>query len=283
MRPSQILAAVMAMSSVSAAMQVSDALDNIHGLSNVKAVLLGRQDNSNKDNNNNNKPSSDAPKNTQASDQPSQTKSEDNKSASPTDKQSGSAKPSGSQGTKTSGKTQTSFDPRLPAGGVSMITPGALAGDTFYKVGDWVTFAWNFTSLSVTPSAIDVMASCTVNQATYTIAVNMSAKETKVLWDTSKKPDGQAPFLTNKYTLLIYDSNLSASATPHPGYLAPFSGFTFGMYTAQPYVNYTDGYTCANCNGALSHFEKMTLKVLVMTTGTTIGSLLYFTYAFGLW
>jgi len=47
MRPSQILAAVMAMSSVSAAMHVSDVFDNIHGLSDVKEVLLGRQDNNN--------------------------------------------------------------------------------------------------------------------------------------------------------------------------------------------------------------------------------------------
>lgn len=189
---------------------------------------------------NNDKPSSDAPKSTQASDQPSQTKGQDNKDASATDKQSGSAKATGSQGTKTTGKAKaTSYDPRLPAGGVAMVTPNALAGDTFYKVGDWVTFAWNYTSLSVTPSAIDVMASCTANQATYTIAVNISAKETQVLWDTSNHPDGQAPFLTNKYTLLIYDSNLTATAAPQAGYLAPFSGFTFGMYTPQPYVNFT--------------------------------------------
>lgn len=188
----------------------------------------------------NDKPSSDAPKSTQASDQPSQTKGQDNKDASATDKQSGSAKATGSQGTKTTGKAKaTSYDPRLPAGGVAMVTPNALAGDTFYKVGDWVTFAWNYTSLSVTPSAIDVMASCTANQATYTIAVNISAKETQVLWDTSNHPDGQAPFLTNKYTLLIYDSNLTATAAPQAGYLAPFSGFTFGMYTPQPYVNFT--------------------------------------------
>lgn len=51
MRPSQILAAVMAVSSVSTAMHVSDVLDNIHGLSDVKNVLLGRQNNNNNNNN----------------------------------------------------------------------------------------------------------------------------------------------------------------------------------------------------------------------------------------
>ncbi len=46
MRPSQILAAVVAMSSVTHAMNVKHAFDNIHGLTDVKNVLLGRQDNS---------------------------------------------------------------------------------------------------------------------------------------------------------------------------------------------------------------------------------------------
>lgn len=41
MRPSQILAAVVAMSSVTHAM--TDAFDNIHGLTDVKNVLFGRQ------------------------------------------------------------------------------------------------------------------------------------------------------------------------------------------------------------------------------------------------
>ncbi|KAJ4377408.1 hypothetical protein N0V83_000233 [Neocucurbitaria cava] len=278
MRPSQVLAAVLAMSSVSVA--ISDAFDNIHGLAEVKDVLFGRQD----DNSDN--ASSDAPKSTQApksSDAPSTTKNDD-KASSTGKAASGSAKASGSQGTKvtTSKSHETSYDPRLPAGGLSMVTPNALAGSQFYKVGDWVTFAWNYTSLSQTPSAIDVLASCTANQATYTIAVNISAEQTQVLWDTKNTPDGQAPFLTEKYTLMIYDADLSVSATARAGYLGAYTGFSFGMYTPQPYTPW-DNFTCANCNGALSQFEKMTIKAILMTTGTTLGSLLYFTYAFGLW
>jgi len=42
MRPAQLLAAVVAMSSVSHAL--SDAFDNIHGMSDVKHALFGRQD-----------------------------------------------------------------------------------------------------------------------------------------------------------------------------------------------------------------------------------------------
>ncbi|KAH8732317.1 hypothetical protein GQ44DRAFT_697444 [Phaeosphaeriaceae sp. PMI808] len=287
MRPTQVLVAVMAMSSVSVA--ISDAFDNIHGLGDVKHMLFGRQDD-----NNNKDASSQVPKSTsppRSSDKPTPTSDNDNKdNASQTNKASGSAQPSGSQsfgsGTRiTSGKPNaTSFDPRLPAGGISMITPNALAGEQFYKVGENITFAWNYTSLSVTPSAIDVLASCSANQATYTIAVNISAQETKVVWDTNNTAIGQPPFLTEKYTLLIYDAESSVSAAPRPGYLGVFNQLTFGMYTPQPYVDWKD-YTCANCvkNGALSNTEKMTLKVLLFTSGTTVASLLYFAHNFGLW
>lgn len=44
MRPSQLLAAVLAVSSTTVAL--SDAFDNIHGLADVKNVLFGRQDDS---------------------------------------------------------------------------------------------------------------------------------------------------------------------------------------------------------------------------------------------
>jgi hypothetical protein len=258
------------------------------------------------DNNNDNKDaSSQAPNTTQApqsSNKPTPTQNNDNKDNNSASS-SGKADASGSQGSKvTTGKPKsTSFDPRLPAGGLTMVTPNAIAGDQFYKVGDYVTFAWNYTSLSVTPSFIDVLASCAANQATYTIGVNVSATETKVVWDTKNTPSGQAPFLTEKYTLLIYDAESSVTAAPRPGYLGVFNQLTFGMYTPQPYVEWDSEYTfpespdyitndsaefqCANCvkNGALSNSEKMTLKVLLFTSGTTVASLVYFAHNFGLW
>lgn len=132
-----------------------------------------------------------------------------------------------------------------------MITPNALAGDQFYMVGDFITFAWNYTSLSQTPSAIDILASCTANQATYTIAVNQSAKQTEVVWDTGNPPEGQAPFLTDKYQLLIYDSESSVSAAPRAGYLGVFNQFSFGMYTPQPYISLKDGtFSCRHSPNA---------------------------------
>jgi hypothetical protein len=261
MRPSQILAAVVAMSSVTHAM--SDAFDNIHGMTDVKNVLFGRQDDStwrkprgprrslmntiDSDNASSDKPSSTQAQKTSSaantSEKPTATQSgnNDNDNNSDDDKStSGKATSTGKQsGSKTTGKgsKSTSFDARLPAGGLTMVTPNALAGTQFYKVGDWVTFAWNYTSVSVMPTAIDVLASCTANQATYTIAVNMSAKHTEVLWNTGETPEGQAPFLTENYKLMIYDSDSSVTAPARAGYLSPFSGYTFGMYLKQPYTS----------------------------------------------
>jgi hypothetical protein len=192
-------------------------------------------------------PQSTAPRTSQnkPTDKPTATQSGDNNDdnkdqSTASGKATGSGKASGSQGTKTTGKPKaTSYDPRLPPGGISMVTPNALAGQQFYKVGNFITFAWNYTSVSAPLSSINVMASCTANQATYTIAVNISASQTKVVWDTENTPSGQAPFLTEKYTLLIMDSEDSVTSVPRPGYLGVFNQFTFGMYTPQPYQNWT--------------------------------------------
>lgn len=285
MRPSQLLAGLLAMTSVTSAMP--DAFANMHALGNVRNIFARQDDNqasasasaSNSEERSSNQPTRTTPPESSSA---SATNSDNQDDASTTERasQSGSQRASGSRSTTRT--RATSYDNRLPAGGISMITPGALAGSQFYKVGDYVTFAWNYTSLSQTPAAIDILATCTANQATYTIAVNQSATQTSVVWDTKNTPSGQVPFLTEKYTLLIYDAESSVSAAPRAGFLGVFNTFQFGMYTPKPYVPFSE-YTCANCNGALSHFEKMTLKALLFTTGTTIGSLLYFTYTFGLW
>lgn len=233
-----------------------------------------------------NAPQSSAQSSDEAKNTDQASKTDENSSVKETGKATGSAKVTDkASGTKTTGKPKaTSFDPRLPAGGISMITPAALAGAQYYKIGEWVTFAWNYTSLSVTPSAIDILATCTANQATYTLAVNQTVEETgRILWDTGAyQSSATVPLLTETYTLLVYDAESSVSAQAAAGYLAPYNQFTFGMYTPQPYVDFGD-FKCANCNpnGALSAFESLTLRALLITSGTTIGSLLYFAYSFG--
>ena len=75
-----------------------------------------------------------------------------------------------------------------------MITPAPISGRQYYKIGDFVTFAWNYTSLSVTPSAINVMASCSLNSHLYTIAMNESVQSTQaVTWDTGAEATASAP------------------------------------------------------------------------------------------
>jgi len=125
-----------------------------------------------------------------------------------------------------------------------MITPAVISGPQYYKIGDWVTFAWNYTSLSATPSAIDVLASCAANSATYTLTLNQSVSETgKILWDTGAyQSTATVPLLTNTYTLIIYAADSSISAVPKAGYLAVQETFTFGMYTPQPYTPWTSKY-----------------------------------------
>jgi len=120
-----------------------------------------------------------------------------------------------------------------------MITPGVFAGAQYYKVGDWVTLAWNYTSVSIYPSNIDIMATCTANQATYTLAVNQTVDKSggEIFWDTGAyQSSATVPLLTETYTLMIYDSQGDVSAAPRAGYLGLANGFTFGMYTPQPYV-----------------------------------------------
>lgn len=119
-----------------------------------------------------------------------------------------------------------------------MITPAATDTSQYYKIGDWLSFAWNYTSLSVTPTAINVVASCSKNSEIYTIAGNLSVSETnKVFWDTGDyEKTATKSLLQETYTLIIYDAGSSISATSKPGYLGVANTFTFGMYRPQAYV-----------------------------------------------
>ncbi|KAF2687011.1 hypothetical protein K458DRAFT_184440 [Lentithecium fluviatile CBS 122367] len=291
MRPSQLLAAVVALSSVTAAWP--DVFGNAPALGDINNIIYGRQDNTESANSETTSdakttdaPTSTGDAKTTGSDKTTATNSDESKT---TDKASGSGASTGSKGaTKTSsGKPKvTNFGDDVPAGGIAMVTPGVFDGTQYYKIGDWVHLAWNYTSLSMTPSAVDVLATCTANQATYTLAVNQSVKATgEVFWNTGTYKDDHpngAELLTEMYTLMIYDSNTSVTAAAKPGYLSPYKTWTFGMYSPQPYTPWAS-FKCANCNAALSPFEQLTLKAIMLTSTTTIASLLYFTASFGVW
>lgn len=201
----------------------------------------------------------------------------------------GSVKQTGStSGTKVTGKatttakhTSTQFDARLPAGGVSMITPAIISGPQYYKIGDFVTFAWNYTSLLATPTAINIMATCTANEQLYTLAANQTIGNATgaVTWDTGAYQSTALsdPLLTETYTLIIYDADSSISATAQAGYLAVYDQYTFGMYTPQPYTPLGD-FQCATCSGALSDMER---KALGMVFGVSVITVLSFTWFVG--
>lgn len=196
-------------------------------------------------------------------------------------KTSGSAKSSGS-GTKTN--SEPTFDARNPSGGASMITPNALSPASYYKIKDEVTFVWNYTSLSKAPKAVDVMATCTQNQAMYTISANMSFESTQsVIWDTGAyQATGVTPLLTETYTLIVHDAAKDVSATAKAGYLGTWNQFTFGMYEPQKYTPMAD-YVCATCSSAMSLMEKQTYGFMVAMIGVTLFTFGWFTGEAGLW
>ncbi|WEW59781.1 hypothetical protein PRK78_005261 [Emydomyces testavorans] len=140
-------------------------------------------------------------------------------------------------GTKTTNPKTTTVDPRLPPGGIKLVTPAITAERTYIKIGDFATFAWNYTSVQVTPTAIDVVAFCSKNQHAYTIAGNQSVQETGVVtWDTSKYKSEDVPLLTEIYTLLVYDVEIGPSDIPPAGRLGAQQNFRFGVYSPQPYT-----------------------------------------------
>jgi hypothetical protein len=162
-----------------------------------------------------------------------------------------------------------------------MITPAVISGPQYFKIGDFVTFAWNYTNLLATPTAVDIVATCTANQQLYTIAANQTVGNSTgaVTWDTGSYQATalQNPLLTQTYTLIIYDAASQISATAQPGYLAVYDQYTFGMYTPQPYTPLAD-WKCATCSGALSDMERRALGGML---GMCIITVLSFTWFVG--
>ncbi|KAG0156418.1 hypothetical protein PDIDSM_3596 [Penicillium digitatum] len=186
-------------------------------------------------------------------------------------------------GTKTTGKSKTtattsiSIDPAAAAGGVSMITP-ASSSTTYYKIGQDVTFVWNYTSLLVTPSAVNVVASCSLNSMTYTLSSNMTVKQTgSLVWDTGKyQSSATIPLLTASYTLIIYDASREINDPARAGYLSSQNGgYVFGMYTPQPYTPLNE-FKCATCSGALSDTSRLAIKFTVGMAVITFASFTWF-------
>ncbi|PYH88255.1 hypothetical protein BO71DRAFT_454180 [Aspergillus ellipticus CBS 707.79] len=195
-----------------------------------------------------------------------------------TSTQTGTATGKNSKTTGASNTTSIASD--AAAGGISMLDP-ALTATTYFKIGNYVTFKWNYTSLSVTPTAVNVAASCSLNSATYTISSNMSVSPTgEVVWDTAKyQANATVPLLTASYTLIVWDAGKAITATASAGHLSAAS-YTFGMYSPQPYTP-LNGFICATCSFALSEMERLGLKFAVGMVAITIASFTWFAGDFG--
>jgi len=162
-----------------------------------------------------------------------------------------------------------------------MINP-STSTTTYYRKGENITLVWNYTSLAVTPTAVDVLVSIQSLGATYTLATNMSVNATgSVVWNTGEET-GNPPPGTDKYTLAIYDAGNPAGPTQTvgPGILGVWDQFTFAMYTPQPYQASDQGWQCVTCNGALSSAERQAMGVVFMMAAITVMSFTWFSSGF---
>ena len=146
-----------------------------------------------------------------------------------------------SRGNATQSENPETIDLREPPVGVSMATPDIRSGAQYYKVGDWVTFGFNFTSVIATPVAVNVLASNSAANAEWTLAANMSYQPSvQILWDTNQYKGKNTPQLVmGTYTLRIENANQAlATQVQAPGQLAAWQNFQFAMYTPAEYTPY---------------------------------------------
>ncbi|KAG6016749.1 hypothetical protein E4U43_003183 [Claviceps pusilla] len=180
----------------------------------------------------------------------------------------------------------TEFDPNNPPAGISMQTPNTfLQPSGLYRISDYVTWSWNYTSLLGTPTAIDIIVSCSTASETWTLTANMSfATNVNYVWDTKQQAnDAQNPLGNAMYTLIVKDSASAITQAPEAGYLGAYTGYTFGMYTGLPYTPYP-GWTCpGSCSNAASpNFNHQTVGMAIIMSVTTVLSFTWFVSGLGL-
>ncbi|KAH7131387.1 hypothetical protein B0J13DRAFT_610549 [Dactylonectria estremocensis] len=188
------------------------------------------------------------------------------------------------KGKTTAAETHTSYNVLDPAGGVTMQTPVTTAQPTpLYKIGDYITFGWNYTSLQGTPSAVDVLVSCSTASETWTLTTNMTfTTKAEFVWDTEAEATNvESPLLVQLYTLIIKDSDTSITDSADSGYLAVYSGLQFGLYTGRPYTPLSD-WECVGCNAAPPSIDRHAVGFAVTVSVITIVSFTWFVTGLGL-
>ena len=164
-----------------------------------------------------------------------------------------------------------------------MVKPALTDGSQLYKIEapTPITWAWNYTSVQADPTAIDVLVSCSVASATWTLTQNMTYEpQATFTWDTAEyqRKAVDQRLLTEQYTLLIYDADGGPSSTAEPGYLAPFDGFTFGLYAKQPYQNLSE-WDCVTCSAGTA-LDRGALGLALSMSAITVLSFTWYVVGF---
>ncbi len=168
-----------------------------------------------------------------------------------------------------------------------MATPAITDGSTFYKIENPtpITWVWNYTKVQADPTAIDVLVSVsnTNVKATWTLTQNMTFEEPQATftWDTLKYQTEhvEKKLITEKYTLVIYDSDGNPTSNAEAGYLAPFNGFQFGLYTTLPYHNLSE-WDCVTCSAASGDLDRKAIGFAVSMSAITILSFTWYVVGF---
>lgn len=168
------------------------------------------------------------------------------------------------------------------------VTQPPQTATSYFKIAQDqdITFAWNLTSLYVTPQHLTVSALCD-NGYTYPVGPSdgvIPGDSTSVVWDpyqyNQDHPELQLP--QAQYTLAIWDER-GPGALRQGGVFNPNTALTFALYTPQPYVplasgesrlfilmelsrSHLSGWQCAACSGSPHSAPLSGTFVTVMAT-----------------
>lgn len=169
-------------------------------------------------------------------------------------------------------------------GGVKITEPVTSAVPTvLFKIGDKIELGWNYTSLQITPTAIDVLLSCSVASETWTLTSNMTFEtDVSYTWDSSKESkNAETPLLTEMYTLIIKDSDVEVSEVPEAGKLGANQDFKFGLYYPVDYTPWSE-WECAGCSGATASFDGQAVRLAFIMCTVTVFTFTWFVTGWGI-
>ncbi|KAH7096231.1 hypothetical protein BKA62DRAFT_720304 [Auriculariales sp. MPI-PUGE-AT-0066] len=179
---------------------------------------------------------------------------------------SGSA--SGSASETVSGSSSLSIPATAAAGGITFTQPPQTASASFYKIGtgQTITFGFNYTSLSVTPSAITFKAWCSQNAMTYDMTT-IQPPTTKITWSPFdyEAQAGNPRLAEATYVLQAFDER-GPQAMASGGYFSPNQNVRFALYRPQNYVP-LESWTCGpDCDAAGLRAVPHTALVMALAT-----------------